>query len=50
MRSLLKGGAKVNIHNQKGLTALGDALASKKVDMATFLLENGADIMEKAKG
>lgn len=40
----------MNIRNRKGLTALGDALASKQVDIAQILIENGADFMEMAKG
>jgi ankyrin len=42
-RALLKGGAKTDIKNPNGLTAMNIAVANAHFDLANLLLENGAD-------
>jgi ankyrin repeat protein len=49
MESLLRNGTDVNVANNSGRTPLGQALTERRIDIAEFLIEAGADIKENLR-
>jgi len=44
------GGAGTSIVNNRGLTALGEAITSKNIETVELLLNKGADVSRISKG
>ena len=49
-KNLLMGGAKTEIMNNRNLTALGEAIAAKNLEIVQLLINKGADVHRTSKG